>query len=119
MGAAKEFIEQCIDFLIFVAACAFMISGFANFASIQTVINNSISNKGALVTHYLPEDTGMSGEEVIALLLLPDGIASVEIDGTVFRADLRKGIPYVNVDGTYHCMRESTAEGIKLVFIQY
>ena len=119
MDAAKEFLDQAADFIIFIMGCLFAIGGFANTASVQYALNNTLTDKGAAVIADAYPQTYVGGEEVIALLLLPDGLTSVTVDGLTFTSEIEKSVAYINIAANYMVSREAEAEGTRLVITTY
>lgn len=115
MGAVKETIDLVVDFIIFIAACAFTISGFANTASIQNALNDSLTDKGSSMIVDAYPNTYVSGDEVIALLLLPEGVNSVIVDGNALTDNIEKGVNYIAPKATYEIQRKTAEEGIQLI----
>lgn len=115
MGAAKEVIDLVVDFIIFIAACAFTIGGFANTASVQNTLNNTLTDKGSsMIADAFPE-THSTGEEMIAILLLPEGISKVSVDGNVFTGNVMEAINYIVPNGIYEVEREYATDGLRLL----
>lgn len=111
MSVAKDFLDRSADFFMFVLGCAYAISGFANTARVQNVLNDSIGDKGTVVVADAYPDISVSGEKVIALLLMPEGVESVDIDGRVFSSSLEQGIIYIDTDGKYLLTRKTGTGG--------
>lgn len=119
MGAAKEFLDHAADFMIFIFGCLFAIGGFANTSSVQYALNNTLMDKGAAVIADAYPETFVGGEEVIALLLLPDGLISVTVDGLTFTSEFDRSLAYIDITGNYMVTREIEPEGTKLVVSAY
>ena len=115
----REFLDQIFDFLLFIAACAYVISSFRTMAVTQNTLNMSLSDKGNSVAVIERPDLTLAGEEVLALLLQPDGIEQVTLDGTVFeKDDISTALMRVNVGGRYALERHSESEGISLIITE-
>ena len=114
MGAAKQFLDMAADFLMFIAACAFVIGGFSNTARIQTALDRSLTDKGTSVISDVNPSERVSAEEVAALLLFSDGMCRVTVDGVAYTTNRMDSIEAIQMDREYLITRESTSEGIKL-----
>ena len=102
MGAAKEFLDKAAVLVIFVAACYFSLNAFLGLGALQDALNGSISGKGVELMQEAYPEARMQGEELIALLLFPEGLAGVVVDGEAFAlkqieeatARIMPGVPY-------------------------
>ena len=115
MGPAKRFLDLAVDFMFFIFGCLYMVAGFANTASVQNVLNRTITDKGSAVMADAYPETFVGGEEVIALLLYPDGVVSVSVDGVEFVSEFERSIDYIAMEKNYMVTRAFGLEGTKLI----
>lgn len=120
MNVIKKYLELYIDIVVFLGACVFAFSGFAQYQQIRRAFNEALVDKGVeQITIGIVEEIYTAGDELVALLLLPEGVNSAEVDGMEFtHGNLRSAITYIDGDSLYFVERKQESDGVHLVVVK-
>lgn len=110
MKIARKYLDFAADFVIFVAACFFIVSGVSRISIMQETLHNSLSDKGLNIV-LEAELNEVTGVELIAQLCYPEGFEVVLIDGVRYEGDLREVASCILVSGHYTVERNDDVDG--------
>ena len=110
MNEARKYIDFAADFLIFVTACFFILSGVSRVSMMQETIHQGLTNKGL---SGIMEDYSMyrTGEELVALLSLPEGLDAVIVNETVVEGSVTSIIGLLSQEEIYSVERMMDERG--------
>lgn len=110
MNTARKFLELAADFLIFVVACFFILSGMSQVSAMQEALHRGLADKGMSQLVEYPVSCS-TGEELIALFCYPEGIDKAVIDGNVFEGNLQSCMGHITASVTYSVNRIVEEDG--------
>lgn len=117
MNEARKYIDFAADFLIFVTACFFILTGISKVSMMQETLHRGLTDKGL---SGITEDYGMyrTGEELVALLSLPEGLSAVVVDETVVEGSVVNAIDLLSFEKFYTVERTMDEHGKITLVIQ-
>lgn len=110
MGTARKFLELSADFLIFVAACFFILNGMSQVSAMQEALHRGLSDKGMNQVVDYPVSYS-SGESLIALLCYPEGIDRIILNDTAYEGNLHRCMGYIMSTSDYQVERIIAEDG--------
>lgn len=117
MDASRKIIDLSADFLIFVSACLFILSASTRISMMQTSLHRGLTDKGVSAVEANAV-AYFTGEELIALLCHPEGVAEISIDGTVYNGNLSVCVSKIHSDASYDVKRIRNLDGSVSLFVQ-
>jgi len=110
MEAQRRILDLVADFLFFVIACLIILNAGTRISMMQTSLHRGLTDKG-VSTVEANADAHFTGEELIALLCSPEGIAELSINGTTYSGNLSECVSKICADASYDVNRIRNTDG--------